>query len=97
MAISTVVGILGPSIASLRSVFKALLLTDPWLHGPEGLPLPYRNEAEHRSEQRSRLGFGILMTDGVVTPHAPVTRTVREVQMALSAAGHEVLIVKMQQ
>lgn len=95
MAIPTVVGILGPSVASLRSVFKALLSADPWLHDPEILPLPYRHEAELHSEKHSKLTFGILVTDGVVTPHPPITRAVREVQMALEAAGHEVFIVKM--
>ena len=76
MAISTVVGILGPSIPSLRSVFKALLLSDPWLHAPEIFPLPYRHEAELRAEKHSKLIFGILVIDGVVTPHASITRAV---------------------
>ena len=93
MGIPTVVGILGPSIASLRVVFKALLSIKPWLHDPEVLPLPYRHEAEIDQEKHSKLTIGVLMTDGVVAPHPPITRAVREVQMALEAAGHEVISV----
>ena len=93
MVIPTVVGILGPSIGSLREVFRALLSTKPWLHDPEILPLPYRHEAEIDQEKHSKLSIGVFMTDGVVTPHPPITRAVREVQMALEAAGHEVISV----
>lgn len=96
MGIPTVVGILGPSIASLRVVFRALLSTQPWLHDPDTLPLPYRHEAEIGQEKHSKLTIGILMTDGVVTPHPPISRAVREVQMALEAAGHEVISVTVQ-
>ena len=93
MGIPTIVGILGPSIASLRAVFRALLSTKPWLHDPEILPLPYRHEAEIGQEKHPKLTIGILMADGVVTPHPPITRAVREVRMALEAAGHEVILV----
>ena len=90
--IPTVVGILGPSISSLRLVFKALLSSEPWLHDPEVLPIPYRADAEYHPETSKDLSFGILTSDGVVNPHPPITRAVRMVAEALKAEGHKVAL-----
>ena len=90
MVIPTVAGILGPSIASSRTAFKALLSTEPWLRDPEVLPIPYRSQAEISLESPPDLSFGIFATDGIVTPHPPITRAIREVSEALKAAGHKV-------
>ena len=92
MVIPTVVGILGPSISSLRLVFKALLSSEPWLHDPEVLPIPYRADAECRSETSNNLSFGIFTSDGVVNPHLPITRAVRMVAEALKAEGYKVAL-----
>lgn len=89
--IPTVVGILGPSIDSLRLVFKSLLSVEPWLHDPEVLPLPYRSEAALDPKKPEELTFGIFEADGVVTPHPPITRAVRMVSEALNAQGHNVV------
>ena len=90
MMIPTVVGILGPSVPALRNMFEALLSSEPWLHDPEVLPLPYRVEAECNHETSPKLAFGVLESDGVVTPHPPIIRAVREVTKALEAEGHKV-------
>ena len=90
--IPTVVGILGPSISSLRLMFKALLSSEPWLHDSEVLPIPYRADAECRPETSKDLSFGIFTSDGVVNPHPPITRAVRMVAEALKAEGYEVAL-----
>ena len=38
----TVVGLIGNSLATLKLVFKSLLSTEPWLHDPYALPIPWR-------------------------------------------------------
>ena len=64
--------------------------TRPWLHDPEILPVPYRSYLEINRQEVPRLAFGILSTDGIVTPHPPILRAIREVGEALVAAGHKV-------
>ena len=90
MVIPTVVGILGPSISTLRLMFKLLLSTKPWEHDPAVLPIPYRDEAESQATELPKLSFGIFSADRVVTPHPPILRAVREVTEGLEAAGHQV-------
>lgn len=92
MVIPTVVGILGPSVAALRNMFKALLSSEPWLYDPEVLPLPYRAEAEYNHQRTPKFAFGVLESDGMVTPHPPIIRAVREVTKALEAEGHKVCL-----
>lgn len=60
MVIPTVVGMMGPSVSSLRSMFKALISTEPWLHDPDVLPLPYRSDAECDPQKTPKLSFGIF-------------------------------------
>ena len=89
MVIPTVVGILGPSIASLRLMFKALLSAKPWLYDPEVLPMPWRSEMEHLAGKPPNLSFAVFPSDGVVTPHPPITRAISIVAEALKAAGYD--------
>ena len=56
------------------------------------LSLPYRADAECRSETSNNLSFGIFTFDGVVNPHPPITRAVRMVAEALKAEGYEVAL-----
>lgn len=95
MIIPTVVGIIGPSVASLRLVFKGLLSSKPWLHDTEVLPIPYRSEAEYRSEESPNLSFEVFLADGVVTPHPPITRAVRMVAEALEDQGYKVILFRL--
>ena len=90
MGIPTVVGLLGPSLTSLHGMFKALLSSEPWLHDPEVLPLPYRSQEELVPERIPKLSFGLLASDGIVTPHPPIVRAIQEVTEALEADGHSV-------
>ena len=93
MVIPTVVGMMGPSIDSLRLTFEALLSGKPWLHDPEVLPIPYRFEKETHPERPDDLSFGIFEADGVVTPHPPIIRAIQIVAKALDAQGYNVCVV----
>ena len=65
---------------------------EPWLHDPELMPLPYRSELECSPE--TNLALGIFESDGIVTPHPPIVRAIREVKEALEAAGHKVVLLQ---
>lgn len=43
---------------------------------------------------KTKLTVGILATDGIVEPHPPVVRALREVATSLQAAGHQVIEFK---
>ncbi|KAH6629263.1 amidase signature domain-containing protein [Boeremia exigua] len=98
----SVVGPLGTTAASLRLVTKALLSQQPWLHDPMVHEIPWRSEEEESVQQllqfvgeavpkEKKLSFGILHTDGVVSPTAPIHRAIEIVSKALKSAGHEVV------
>lgn len=98
----SVVGPLGTTASSLRLVTKALLSQQPWLHDPLVHEIPWRSAEEGQIQQllqfigeavpkEKRLAFGIIHTDGVVTPTAPIRRAIELVTKALEAAGHEII------
>ncbi|KAM7205455.1 Amidase signature domain containing protein [Naviculisporaceae sp. PSN 640] len=96
-----VAGIMGVSIATIRLVLKSLLSTEPWLHDPYIVPIPWREAEEYHpessggevGEQQQRYGpaFGIMTNDGVVTPHPPVQRALQVVKHALNRMGHKLV------
>ena len=93
-SILSVVGPLAPSVATLRLLVKSLLSRQPWLHDPLCLEIPWRNEAEDevlKLISTSRLAFGILKHDGLVTPHPPVQRAMSIVTKTLESLGHKVV------
>lgn len=83
----TVVGVMGPDFFTIRKIFEATLSTQPWLRDPDVLPIPWRKELE---ELPTKLTFGLLLTDGIVSPHPPITRALREVAEIVKSLGHEV-------
>ncbi|KAM7192735.1 Amidase signature domain containing protein [Rhypophila sp. PSN 637] len=91
-----VAGIMGVSTATIRLVLKSLLSTEPWLHDPYIVPIPWRETEEHHAESGNldppyRPAFGIMENDGVVTPHPPVQRALKAVKKALSNIGHKMV------
>ncbi|KAK4450350.1 amidase signature domain-containing protein [Podospora aff. communis PSN243] len=88
-----VVGLMGSSLATLESVFKSLLLTEPWLHDPYTSPLPWQGEKEYNvgTEHIPTPAFGFFANDGIVTPHPPISRALRIVREALEECEYELL------
>ena len=92
MLMPTVAGIMGHSVETLRLVFKALLSTEPWLYDPYVLPVPWREYSVDQGPGKTRLAFGFIKDDGVVTPHPPIARALEIIQKAMLAAGHQVCL-----
>ena len=94
VVIPSIVGIIGTKLSSVRLMFESLLTTQPWLHDPDVLYIPWRGDAElslkHGSES-AKPAFGLMKTDGIVSPHPPIARALRMVAEALQSKDHEVI------
>jgi amidase len=78
---------MGASIPSLKIMFQSLLSTKPWLRDPDVINIPWRTEIE--APKNEHLTFGFMQHDGIVQPHAPITRALQIVAEALKAKGHK--------
>lgn len=92
LAITAVVGIMGPSIATLRLLFKSLMETQPWVHDSSVLPIPWRDDQEVQPGES--LSFGFMDNDGIVTPHPPIARALQIASNALKSKGYQVSLFK---
>ena len=93
-------GPLATSAGSLRLLVKGLLSQEPWLHDPLVHEIPWRDSQEQEitsiiqsgsANDSRKLCFGVMATDGLVTPSPPVRRAIDIVVKALRAQGHEVV------
>jgi len=92
-SIPSVLGPISPTISGIKTFFKAVLDGAPWDLDPMALRLPW-NEAMYSLDEHNNgreLVFGILWHDGVIQPHPPINRALRQVKAALEAAGHKVI------
>jgi amidase len=83
----SVVGPIAPSVPALRLVTKSILSTEPWMHDPMVVPLPWREDQEKLA---NKLVFGVIRNDGDVVPQPPVRRAIEMVVSAVKSLGHEV-------
>lgn len=101
-SILSVVGPLAPDVASLRLVTQALLDQKPWLVDPLVHEIPWRYDHENAilenvqdgrggKKAGGKLAFGVLRTDGIVSPTPPIHRAIDILVKALQSAGHEVI------
>lgn len=86
-----IVPVLGPlstSFGGLHLFMKTLLDQKPWLTEPSLLPLPWNypptNSLLTKPNGALKLKIGVMWHDGVVKPHPPITRALREVVSSLS-------------
>lgn len=87
-------GSIGPLARSGRDLAlfsRAILEHEPWFLDPDVLEMPWRQAVVDGVGQPQRLSFAILWDDGVVAPHPPITTALKRVEVALRAAGHEVV------
>ncbi|KAF1972622.1 amidase [Bimuria novae-zelandiae CBS 107.79] len=98
--ILSVVGPLAPTLGSLRLLVKAILSQQPWLHDPLVHEMPWRDSHEREittllnpedPNSGAKLCFGVIATDGIVTPTPPIRRAIDIVVNALRSQGHEVV------
>jgi amidase len=101
-SVLSVVGPLATNAASLRFITQAFLDQKPWDVDPMVHEIPWRymeensiNENIHDGKGMEKRGgklcFGVLRSDGVVTPMPPVKRAIDILVAALEKAGHEVI------
>ncbi|ORX96559.1 amidase signature domain-containing protein [Clohesyomyces aquaticus] len=91
-SVESVLGPMGTSLPALSLFMKTVLDTEPWVTEPALIPLPWREyKIPEDKEKERKLKVGIMWHDGVVQPHPPITRALREMKESLEGAGIEVL------
>ena len=87
----SVIGPMATSIRSLKLSMQSVLETQPWLHDPLCVQLPWDDSIHGKSLEQDSLTFGILRHDGVVDLHPPVQRAIRLVEEAIKRNGYRTL------
>ncbi|KAI4594188.1 hypothetical protein KJ359_008463 [Pestalotiopsis sp. 9143b] len=83
------VGPMARSLSSIKHVMHSLISAEPWQYDARCATIPWRDDV-YQSFSSKPLTIGLLLDDGVVRPHPPVTRVLRSAAEALRAAGHDV-------
>ncbi|RFU32123.1 hypothetical protein B7463_g4203, partial [Scytalidium lignicola] len=84
------IGPMTRSLSSITTITKAVINAEPWLLDPKVVPIPWRDSIYHEVQSRP-LVIGIITDDGVIKPHPPIERALRELAAKLKVAGHEVI------
>ncbi|SCU82294.1 LAME_0C00518g1_1 [Lachancea meyersii CBS 8951] len=83
--------VLGPISSSLRDLelfTKMIIDNELWNRDPQVVPVPWRDASELKSQ---KLRFGLMTWDGLVMPHPPILRALKETRNDLIRSGHEVV------
>lgn len=81
--ILTVLGPLSTSLDGMNLFMRTLLNAKPWLREPSIIPFPWREREDWLDKTPSgarKLKIGVLRDDGIVKPHPPVLRAIRELE-----------------
>jgi len=70
------IGPLSTSLEGCKLFIKTIIDAKPWYKEPSLLPFPWKEEDTLRGK---RLRVAVLWDDGVVKPHPPVTRALKQV------------------
>ena len=73
-----VIGPLSTSLGGIKISMRTIVAAKPWLVEPSLLPIPWIDNQSNRISRRP-LKIAVLWNDGVVQPHPPVIRTLKEV------------------
>jgi len=84
-----VAGPMSNSLASIELFMEAYATLEPWTIDPSIAPIPWRYELA--APPKDRLKIGYIVDDGVVAPHPPIQRAVRDVVRKLRQCGHEIV------
>jgi amidase len=79
------IGPLSTSLEGCKLFMKTLIDAKPWYKEPSLLPFPWKEEDAF---QDKKVKVAVLWDDGVVKPHPPVTRALRQVVEKLKAKGN---------
>ncbi|KAH9946646.1 general amidase [Amylocystis lapponica] len=91
--ISTALGPLSASLSGVRVFMKAIIEKEPWRKDPDAVRKPWDENAYTLRDRGGgkQLCFGILWTNGLVSPLPPVKRALEQTKKALEKAGHKVI------
>ena len=70
---------------------QVALANQPWLVEPSLVNIPWQSSVARGGNVKEQLTIGVMMSDGIVDPHPPILRSLKETVMALEAAGHKVI------
>lgn len=85
-----VIGPLSTSLEGVKVFTKTLIDAKPWLKQVDLIPMKWRYDEDwlpKDAEGKTKLKVGVMWDDGVVKPHPPVLRAMKEVVDKLKAAG----------
>ncbi len=77
-----VLGPLSTTLEGCKLFMKTIIDQKPWLKEPNLVPVPWRMSDEARygaKNGKKRLKVGVIWDDGVVKPHPPIARALKEV------------------
>lgn len=86
--IPSVIGPLATSLGDVEMLMKVIVDSHAWEQDPKVVPLEWRDVS---AIENQKLRFGVMWSDGFITPHPPITRALKETVEALKKAGHEVI------
>ncbi|SCU91223.1 LANO_0D11100g1_1 [Lachancea nothofagi CBS 11611] len=86
--IPSVIGPLSSSLKDLELFTKLVVDSETWNYDPQVVPVPWRDSSE---VTKRKLRIGLMTWDGLVMPHPPVLRALRETCHALTSRGHEIV------
>ncbi|CAF3370648.1 unnamed protein product [Rotaria sp. Silwood2] len=89
-SVPSVVGPITRSLENIRTIFKAIAETKPWLADPKVHNIPWREDM-FQEFQVGKLCFGVIRFDGLVHLSPPVQRAINVAVAVLRKAGHEVV------
>ncbi|KAH7370700.1 amidase signature domain-containing protein [Rhexocercosporidium sp. MPI-PUGE-AT-0058] len=72
-------GVIGPMCTSLEGIklfMEIVIGSQPWLLEPALIPIPWNSLLRISADQP--LKIGVMWHDGVITPHPPITRAMKE-------------------
>ncbi len=78
------------SLDMIQLAMKSLISKQPWDVDARCVPIVWREDM-YTSTCAKPLTIGVLLDDGVVRPHPPITRVLRAAVEALRAAGHHII------
>lgn len=83
-----VIGPLSTSLEGIKVFMKSLIDQKPWIYQVSMLPIPWRYEQDllpNSASGKTKLKVAVLRDDGIVRPHPPVLRAIKEVEEKLKA------------
>ena len=85
-----IIGVIGPLSTSLEGVklfMKSLIDQKPWNYQQSLVPLPWRISQQKKPSPEKKLKVAVMWDDGVVRPHPPITRAMKEIAEKLKSVS----------